>query len=200
MFYNLIFSRGVTNVYEKRLFQFGGWGQGIKEAAMYVEKTAPKGSTVGLALDPIHTIPPLKTLKVSKYEITKTYDYVIVNYYFIVRDGFDDSALYNKYKLVHSVKADKGTDMYESVRNSNLSSILASFEIKSFFIESFKKIRGSMAIDVTIEVTNKNVIGATFERILFMFRPTSFDPVNAIMFTSGFSTMYLPAFFPAQGT
>lgn len=106
---------GVNNVYEKRLFQFGGWGQGIKEAALYVEKIAPKGATVGLALDPSHTIPTLKKLKVSKFDKAKIYDYVIVNYYFIVRDGFDETTLFNKYKLIHSVKADKAklVDIYQ---------------------------------------------------------------------------------------
>jgi 4-amino-4-deoxy-L-arabinose transferase-like glycosyltransferase len=98
---------GVNNVYEKRLFQFGGWGEGIKEAALYVEKIAPKDSTVGLALDPKHTVPPLKTLKITPYEKVKIYDFVIVNYYFVVRDGFDESALYGQYKLIHSIKADK---------------------------------------------------------------------------------------------
>lgn len=98
---------GVNNVYKYKLFQIGWWGQGIGEAGSYVIKNAPNGSSVGLALSPIHSAPPMPTLNVEKYDINKKYDYVIVNFYNVLREGFDDSVIRNNYKAVYSVKADE---------------------------------------------------------------------------------------------
>lgn len=98
---------GVNTVYKYKLFQIGWWGQGVREAGIYVIKNAPKGSSVGLALSPIHSAPPMSTLNVEKYNTRKKYDYVIVNFYNVLREGFDDSVIKNNYKAVYSVKADE---------------------------------------------------------------------------------------------
>jgi len=98
---------GVNNVYEKRMFQLGWWGQGLREAGLYIESNASEGSSVGLAISPPHTFPPLEKLKVSKYRKGKKYDYVVINYYNIIREGFDDSEIKREYILVHQVLADK---------------------------------------------------------------------------------------------
>lgn len=98
---------GTKNIYDKKMFQMGWWGQGIKEAALYVEKYAPKDSRVGLVLSPPHVMPPLKSLRLTTYNKDEQYDFVIVNYYSVIREGFDESQVYKNYKLIHTVDADR---------------------------------------------------------------------------------------------
>ncbi|MDO8658902.1 MAG: phospholipid carrier-dependent glycosyltransferase [Candidatus Levybacteria bacterium] len=97
---------GTKNVYEKKLFQMGWWGQGIREAALYVQKNASKGSRVGIALSPSIVMPKLEEMIVQPYKEDASYDYVIVNYYNIIREGFDDSKIRKKYNSVYVVWAD----------------------------------------------------------------------------------------------
>jgi len=97
---------GSKNVYEKKMFQMGWWGQGLKEAAVYLNNNAKKGSTVGLAVVPLFSVPEMKNLIQENYNSSKTYDYVMVSYFNVVREGFDDSIIKNKYKLVYAVMAD----------------------------------------------------------------------------------------------
>lgn len=104
-YYNLVVG-GTRNVYEKNLFQLGWWGQGIKEAGLYLEKHAQKDSTVGLAIDPIESMPLSNKLKLFNYLDNKNYDYVLLGYYRVTRLGFDASNIKRKYDLVYSVKAD----------------------------------------------------------------------------------------------
>ncbi|MBI2028547.1 MAG: glycosyltransferase family 39 protein [Candidatus Levybacteria bacterium] len=98
---------GVNNVYGYKSFQIGWWGQGIREAAFYVGSRAPKNSTLGLAVSPLLSVPPLPNLKSEKYDHRKIYDYVIVNYYNVLREGFDDSFIREKYKPIYFVKANE---------------------------------------------------------------------------------------------
>lgn len=98
---------GVNNVYEKKLFQIGWWGQGVKEAGYYLKDNAPSGSKIGLALSPSHVFPTLKNYNVSIFTPDKKYDYVVVNYYNILREGFDDSSIRKNYKPIYKVFADK---------------------------------------------------------------------------------------------
>ncbi|GEM_PF-842336 len=96
---------GVNNVHKNNLFQTGWWGQGLGEAGLYVINNAPKGSDVGLAISPDHVLPRSNSLKYSDWVLNERYDYIIVNHYHIIRDGFDDSDIKKDYKLVYSVKA-----------------------------------------------------------------------------------------------
>ncbi len=96
---------GTRNVYEKKLFQLGWWGQGIKEAALYIEKNAPLGSKIGIALSPAEVMPTLPQFTVEEYNDRKIYDYVIVNYYNIIREGFNDSLIKQNYNVVYTVDA-----------------------------------------------------------------------------------------------
>ncbi len=98
---------GVNTVYKHKLFQIGWWGDGVREAGMYVIKNAPRGSSVGLAISPIHVSSPMPMLNVQKYNSHKKYDYVIVNTYNVLREGFDDSFIKNNYNSVYFVKADE---------------------------------------------------------------------------------------------
>jgi len=97
---------GAKNVYEKRLFHLAWWGQGNKEAGLYILKHAKKDSRVGIATSPSHNFPPMTGMNVTLYEDSKTYDYVIVNFYHVTRIGFNDSLIRKKYKVVYSVLAD----------------------------------------------------------------------------------------------
>jgi 4-amino-4-deoxy-L-arabinose transferase-like glycosyltransferase len=104
-YFNIVVG-GAKNVYEKRLFQLGWWGEGIKEAFTYLDKNTSKSSTVSIATSPSHTLPPLPGRNVVKYKNGETYDYVVVNFYNIIRERFDDSKIRKNYKVVYSVIAD----------------------------------------------------------------------------------------------
>lgn len=104
-YFNIVVG-GTKNVYEKKLFQLGWWGQGIREAANYLISNAPKGSRVGIAISPINSIPALSDFNVYEYKDGQRYDYVIVNYFHVLREGFDDSSIKLNYKEMYNVKAD----------------------------------------------------------------------------------------------
>ncbi len=100
---------GVNGVYDSRLFQIGSWGQGNREAGIYLRDNAPKDSKVGLAISPLHSFPYYSEYQAEKYNENKKYDYVVVNYFNVLREGFDDSEIKKEYKLIHEVTADKAT-------------------------------------------------------------------------------------------
>ena len=97
---------GAGTVYTYHLFDLGWWGQGQKEAAQYIKTHAPNGSTIGLALDPIHTMQTFPQWNFVPYDKTKQYDYVIVNYFATIRGGLDENPIKQKYTLVYTVYAD----------------------------------------------------------------------------------------------
>ncbi|MCL5438713.1 MAG: glycosyltransferase [Patescibacteria group bacterium] len=103
---------GTETVYRSNLFQTGWWGQGEREAGLFLKNSAPQGSNVGLALSPEHTFPRFESLKYSMWAENKKYDFVVVNNYHIIRDSFDDSAIRKNYNLVYQVKADGATLVY----------------------------------------------------------------------------------------
>lgn len=96
---------GTKGVYEHKLFQIGWWGEGLREASLYVLGNAPKGSTVGLAVSPMHTVLPMSGLNYESYIPSKQYDYVIVNAFNVLREGFDDSGIKEMYKEDYFVSA-----------------------------------------------------------------------------------------------
>ena len=104
-YFNIIVG-GAKGVYEKRLFHLAWWGEGIKEAFTYLDKNARKGATIGIATSPSHILPPLPGRKVIPYKDNEKYDYIVVNFYHIVRIGFDDSLVRRDYRVVYSVIAD----------------------------------------------------------------------------------------------
>lgn len=97
---------GAKNVYKNKLFHLAWWGEGNREAGLYLAKNAPAGSKIGNALSFKHTLPPLKKLKVYPYKNNENYNYVLVDFYNIVRMGFDDTKIKQNYKVVYSVMAD----------------------------------------------------------------------------------------------
>lgn len=104
-YFNIVVG-GTKSVYQNRTFQLGWWGQGIREAGLYISSNAKKGSKIGLALSPITSMPQLKEFDIKKYDDKGIYDYIIINYYNVLREGFDDSKIKLHYKTVYNVKAD----------------------------------------------------------------------------------------------
>ncbi|MBI4009257.1 glycosyltransferase family 39 protein [Candidatus Roizmanbacteria bacterium] len=97
---------GTKGVYEKRMFQLGWWGQGLREAGLFLTENAPKGSKLGIAVSQTSVIPPLPNLNVSEYKSGESYDYVMVNHYHVIRDKFNDTEIKLKYKPIYNVIAD----------------------------------------------------------------------------------------------
>lgn len=104
-YFNIVVG-GAKNVYEKRLFQLGWWGEGGREAILYLKNTAPEGSIIGVAHEPFASIPKVNNFKIEPYKENKEYDYVVVGFFHIIRHGFDDSKIRKEYTPVHSVIAD----------------------------------------------------------------------------------------------
>lgn len=94
---------GQKGVYEKKYFHLGWWGDGMRQAGIYLEKNANKNSTIGLAVNPPKSFPTSKRLKLELYSEHKQYDYVVVNYYHVLREGFDDSEIKKNYELDYQV-------------------------------------------------------------------------------------------------
>lgn len=103
---------GPRHVYESRSFQQGWWGQGAKEAGEYLKRNAKKNTKVGFAISPGNTMPQIKNMSVVPYKPSETYDYVILNHYNIIREGFDDTAIKKQYNLVYTVDADGAKLVY----------------------------------------------------------------------------------------
>ena len=98
---------GVNTVYRYNFFQTGWWGQGLREAGLYLKNKAAVGSKIGLAISPKHTMPRLDGLDYSDWSVDKKYDYVVVNNYHIIRDGFSAAEIKKNYTPIYFVKADK---------------------------------------------------------------------------------------------
>jgi len=103
---------GVNNVYSKNLFQIGWWGQGLREAGYYLQDNAKKNSSIALFISPFHVFPPIINQKLifipnkGVYDPKIKYDYVVVNYFHVLREGFDDLKIKQDYRLIHQVKVD----------------------------------------------------------------------------------------------
>lgn len=101
---------GTKNVYERELFFTGWFGEGLRGPGKYLEKTAPKNASVGMALNPEQTLYKVKSLRYETFDEKKRYDYVVVNNFNVVRIGFDKNKLDQYYKVVYTEKAD-GADL-----------------------------------------------------------------------------------------
>jgi len=111
-YYNLLVG-GTSGVYQKKSFQLGWWGQGLGEAGAYVKNNVKPNSTIGLFVSPLHSFPQIENQKLvyidpkKQYDMSKKYDYVVVNYFHVLREGFDDAKIKKDYSLIHQVFADK---------------------------------------------------------------------------------------------
>lgn len=104
---------GPGYVYQVRSFQQGWWGQGTKEAGEYLKTHAPENARVGLAISPGNNVmPQVKKMTMTPYMPSERYDYVILNHYNIIREGFDDTEIKKQYNLVYTVDADGAKLVY----------------------------------------------------------------------------------------
>ena len=101
---------GTKNVYEKKLFFLGWFGEGLRGPGMYIANDAQKKATVGMALNPEQTLYKSNNLIYETYNPKKRYDYVVVNYFNVIRIGFDERVLDKDYELVYTERAD-GADI-----------------------------------------------------------------------------------------
>lgn len=101
---------GTKNVYEKKLFFLGWFGEGLRGPGMYVAKNAPKNAKIGIAINPEQSLYQIPSLHYETFNPSTKYDYVIVNYFNVIRIGFDENILQKDYKLVYTEKAD-GADL-----------------------------------------------------------------------------------------
>jgi len=98
---------GTKNVYEKRLFQLGWWGQGMREAGLYIQKNVASGSQVAVVGgNSFSVMPSINNVSVTKYEEDRRYDYIVVSYFQVIREGFNDIKIKNSYSPVYNVLAD----------------------------------------------------------------------------------------------
>ena len=104
-YFNIVVG-GAKGVYQSRFFQLGWWGQGIREAGLYISNNARKGSKIGLAISPATVMPQLKNFDIKQYREDDVYDYIVVNHYNILREGFDDSKIKKAYNAIYIVWAD----------------------------------------------------------------------------------------------
>ena len=113
---------GPKGVYDKRYFELGWWGQGFREAGYYLRDNAKRNSTVGLYISSPHVFPKISNQKLifvdpgKQYNRDQQYDYVVVNNYHVLREGFDDGGIKSDYKLIYQVKAGDApiVDIYSS--------------------------------------------------------------------------------------
>jgi len=97
---------GTKTVYQNNLFPVGWWGEGLGDAGRFLEKNAPLASTVGMQINPDHTIYKIPHLKYEQYSNDKYFDYVVTNTFSIQREFFDEYELQEKYMLIYSVEND----------------------------------------------------------------------------------------------
>lgn len=119
-YFNLLVG-GSSNVYHKQYFELGWWGQGLREAGYYLRDNAKQDSKVGLFVSPAESFPPLNNLNLTfiekdSYNPKIKYDYIVVNYFHVLREGFDDTGIKKDYKLIHQVIAGGApiVDIYSS--------------------------------------------------------------------------------------
>lgn len=98
---------GTNTVFHKKLFQMGFGGQGLGEATEYLIKNAKKGSTVSICADPFKNVNYSAPFKFRECDVHGDSDYIIVNYYIVIRDGFDETKIDNRYKIAYTVYADE---------------------------------------------------------------------------------------------
>jgi hypothetical protein len=98
---------GTKTVHDKKLFFIGWFGEGLKEPSIYIADHAPKNAKVGLAINPFtfSSVYRVSNLRYEQFTPLHQYDYVMVNYYQVIRMQFDENSLKKDYKLVYTEHA-----------------------------------------------------------------------------------------------
>jgi len=101
---------GTKNVYEKKLFFIGWFGEGLRGPGIYIAEHASKNAKIGMALNPEQTLYKSPQLRYETFTPKHQYEYVVDNYFNSIRIGFDENVLKKDYTLVYTEKAD-GADL-----------------------------------------------------------------------------------------
>lgn len=100
-----ILAGGTYGAYLNRTFPLGWWGEGQREAAIYVAQHAAYGARVGVFVVPSYLLPPIDGLTYEFYNQDKKYDFLIINYNALLYSKQDFSSIPKDYGLVYSVQA-----------------------------------------------------------------------------------------------
>ena len=115
------FVGGTNNVYRTKLFQLGFGGQGLGEASFYLKTHTNKYSTVAVCADPSKNMDYSLPFKYSSCDLNRVPDYIVVNYYYVIRDGFNEKLIGKNYKKIYTVYADKAELVHVYKRKINSS-------------------------------------------------------------------------------
>lgn len=96
---------GASGVYKSKQFQLGWWKEGVKEATLYIDARAQKNSAVAFVPNQFPDGLKTKNLILQKYQWGREYNFVVLNYFSVLREGFDATEIYQNYKKIHSVTA-----------------------------------------------------------------------------------------------
>jgi hypothetical protein len=94
---------GTANVYQRRLFYIGWFGEGLRAPSMFIASNAKKNMRVGFATEPssYNAIYMIPTLNYEPFVANRRYDYLLVSYYDALRSGIDEKSLSHDYTLVY---------------------------------------------------------------------------------------------------
>lgn len=104
-YYN-VFVGGAKGVYQNKNFQLGWWGQGVRDASLFMLKNVPTGARIGVAVSPSHAVPSMDKFKVESFKFEEKYDYVLLNYYNVLREQFNEERLKINYVSIYQVNVD----------------------------------------------------------------------------------------------
>ena len=96
---------GTVGVYQNRTFELGWWGEGQREATLFLSHNAVRGNRVGVYVVPKYLIPPIDGLTFEFYNPKKNYDYLMVNYLALINARLDYSIVPSNYQPVYTVEA-----------------------------------------------------------------------------------------------
>ena len=116
-YFNLL-AGGTMGVYQNRSFELESWGEGQREAVVYLIRNATRGSTVGVVVMPAYLLPPVDGLTFEFYNPKKSYDYLIVNYLALINAKSSYTAVPKDYELVYTVEA-QGAPIVEVFKTKN---------------------------------------------------------------------------------
>jgi hypothetical protein len=103
---------GPKKVYEKKLFNLGWWGEGQREAVLYIASQARAKDVVGLLVKPLYVAPPVQGLYMAKFDESLDFDWVMLSSFYEMTEDFDKQKLEGKYELDYQVKVG-GTPLVE---------------------------------------------------------------------------------------
>ncbi len=103
-YFNIVVG-GVAGIHEKKLFSYGWWGEGQREAGMYIVSNAQPNSTVALVVQPKYVFPPLDGINFLAYSPSEQYNYIVINTFYLINNPFDIKSITTNYFPIYVVNA-----------------------------------------------------------------------------------------------